>query len=397
MGLPAGKPLHARDRDAARRSDDPRQTARKHARPRRGHVTRLIAAQIAALFALLIGVAPLHAEPLRLVLWNVELQRSGPGLLLRDIAGGREEQVAAIVAVLARLDADIVVLTNLDHDPGLHALSALEQRLRQAGRPYPHLFAPRPNSGQPTGIDIDGDGQSHGPDDAQGWGRFPGQGGTAVLSRLPLLADRAQDYSAFLWADLPQANLPPGMDPGLAAIQRLSSHSHLVLPVRLPGDRPLSLMIWHATPPVFDGPEDRNGRRNADEAAFWHHLLEGRIGVAPPDPPFVLLGTANLDPLDGDGDPAALRGLLLHPALADPAPRGTHGRREAGHLGDPALDTALFPETGGLRVDYLLPSRDLRIIDSGILWPPTADPLTPTLQAASRHYPIWLDVSPAPP
>ena len=331
------------------------------------------------------------------MLWNAELQRNGPGLLLRDIVGGRDPQVAAVVDVLVRLDADIVVLTNLDHDPALQALSALEQRLRQAGRPYPHLYAPRPNSGQPTGFDIDGDGRKSGPEDAQSWGRFPGQGGTAVLSRLPLLRDRAQDFSAFLWADLPQANLPPGMDPGLTAIQRLPSHSHVVLPVLLPGDRPLSLMVWHASPPVFDGAEDRNGRRNADEAAFWHHFLDGRIAAPPPAPPFVLLGTANLDPVDGDGDPVALQALLHHPALARLVPRGTHGRQEPGHLGDPAHDTALFAETGGLRVEYLLPSRDLRIMDSGVLWPPAPDPLTPTLEAASRHYPIWLDFSPAPP
>ena len=332
------------------------------------------------------------------MLWNVELQRSGPGLLLRDIARGDDPQIAAVVAVLARLDADIVVLTNLDHDPALHALSALEDRVRQAGHPYPHLYAPRPNSGQPTGFDVDGDGQTHRPVDAQSWGRFPGQGGMAVLSRLPLQAGAAQDFTGFLWADLPLANLPPGMDPGLAAIQRLPSHSHVILPVLLPGNRPLSLMIWHASPPVFDGADDRNGRRNADEAAFWRHLLEGRLPLPPPNPPFILMGSANLDPMDGDGRPESLQALLHHPALADPAPRGTHARQEPGHRGDPAQDTALFPETGGLRLEYVLPSRDLRVTGSGVLWPPAADPLTATLQAASRHYPVWLDVSlPSPP
>lgn len=327
------------------------------------------------------------------MLWNVDLQRNGPGLLLRDIAGGTDPQVAAIVTILHRLDADVLVLTNVDHDPALHALSALAQRLQQAGRPYPHLHAPRPNSGQPTGLDVDADGRLNEADDAQGWGRFPGQGGTAILSRLPLQPDQAQDFSTFLWVDLPEANLPPGFDPGLAAIQRLSSHSHLVLPVELPGGNLLSLMIWHATPPVFDGPEDRNGRRNADEAAFWRHYLDGRLPARPPAGPFLLLGTANLDPLDGDGAPAELNALLNHPALSDLAPRGTHGRQEPDHAGDPALDTAWFDGTGGLRVEYVLPSRDLRIIDKGILWPPAPDPLTPVLKAASRHYPLWIDLS----
>jgi len=333
------------------------------------------------------------AENLRLALWNVGLERRGPGLLLRDIEGGKDAQVAAVLDVLAGLDADIIVLTGVDHDPGLHALAALALRLQQAGRPYPHRFSPRPNSGQPTGFDVDGDGRLNEPEDAQGWGRFPGAGGMAILSRLPLLDDQAQDFAPFLWRDLPQANLPPDTDPGLVAIQRLPSHNHLILPVLLPDGRKLPLMIWHATPPVFDGTEDTNGRRNADEAAFWLHLLENGLAVPPPTPPFILLGDANLDPEDGDGRADALRALLNHPALTDPAPRGSHGRTEPAHDGDPALDTAIYADLGGLRLDYLLPSRDITIKDSGVLWPPDDDPLAATLATASHHYPVWIDLS----
>lgn len=334
-----------------------------------------------------------RSEPLRIVLWNVGLERRGPGLLLRDIEAGKDAQIAAILAVLARLDADILVLTGVDHDPGLHALSALALRLQAAGHPYPHHYAPRPNAGQPTGFDVDGDGRLNEPEDAQGWGRFPGAGGTAILSRLPLLTEQVQDFSGLLWRALPQANLPPDMDPGLAEVQRLSSHSHLILPVLLPGGARLSLLIWHATPPAFDGPEDRNGRRNADEAGFWLHLLNGRLAIPPPAPPFILLGDANLDPNDGDGRPDPLRALLNHPALTDPAPRGTHGRTEPAHRGDPALDTAIYTDLGGLRLDYLLPSSDLVIHASGVLWPPDDDPFAATLATASHHYPVWIDLS----
>ena len=37
----------------------------------------------------------------------------------------------------------------------------------------------------------------------------------------------------------------------------------------------LHLLAHHPTPPVFDGPEDRNGRRNHDEAALWTAWLDG--------------------------------------------------------------------------------------------------------------------------
>ena len=40
--------------------------------------------------------------------------------------------------------------------------------------------------------------------------------------------------------------------------------------------RPLHLLISHPTPPAFDGPEDRNGRRNHDEIRFWSDYLTPR-------------------------------------------------------------------------------------------------------------------------
>lgn len=387
MGFLPRKPLHARHRDAAGGADDPRQAPRQRGARGRWRAAGLIVA------SLVLGTArPSAAETLRLATWNIGLERPGPGLLLQDIEAGTDPDITAAITVMVRLDADILVLTGMDYDPALLALRALSRRLADHGLDYPHLHAPRPNSGQPTGHDIDGNGRRSDPADAQGWGRFPGAGGTAILSRWPLLTDRATDHGAFLWRDLP-GNLMPPTDPALAAVQRLSSHSHLSLPVALPGGGTLTLLIWHATPPVFDGPEDRNGRRNHDEAAFWLRLLDGALPIAPPVAPFVLIGDANLDPADGDGRTAALLALLAHPMLQDPAPRGSHDRAEPAHRGDPALDTVLYPSLGGLRLDYILPSRDFAIHGAGVLWPPPDDPFATILAAASRHYPVWLDVS----
>lgn len=330
---------------------------------------------------------------MRIATWNVDLERDGPGLLLRDIDRGTDPQVAAIRRVIATLDADILVLTGFDHDPGLHALTALAGQLAADGHPYPHRFALNGNNGLPTGFDVDGDGRTLEPEDAMGWGRFPGAGGSAILSRLPIQIAEARDFAPFLWRDLPQALIPPGTDPGLAAVQRLSSHGHWQVPVTLPDGHRLDLLIWHATPPVFDGPEDRNGRRNHDESAFWLHLLDGRLPFPAPQAPFVLAGTANLDPQDGDGRPDALRALLAHPALQDPRPRGDHGRIDPGHDGDPALDTALYDRLGGLRLAYLLPSADLAVTGAGVLWPRTDDPVAALLAVASHHRPVWIDIN----
>lgn len=337
--------------------------------------------------------APAAAEPLRLATWNPELTRAGPGLLLRDILSGDDPQVTAVVAVIAALDADVLLLTGVDWDHAQVALAALSDRLAAAGAPYPHRLALRPNTGMATGLDLNGDGRTGTPDDAQGWGRFAGSGGMALLSRLPL--DAPADLSTLLWRDLPGA-IPPPMPPGVAAVQRLPTTGHWIVPVTLPGGTRLTLLAFHAAPPVFDGPEDRNGRRNHDEAALWSRLLDGALPIPAPAPPFAVLGQPNLDPVDGEGRHDALRTLLADPRLQDPAPRGTHGRaQQPGQSGDPAQDTALFPPPGpgGLRLSIVLPSADLTIAASGVLWPADTDPLAATLAQAGRHRPVWVDVS----
>lgn len=334
---------------------------------------------------------PAEAETFRMAVWNVELTRQGPGLLLRDIRSGNDPQVEAVAAGLVALEATAILLTSFDYDRDRRALGALADRLAAAGLPYPHRFALRPNTGTATGLDLDGDGRSGGPRDAQGWGRFAGEGGMAILSRLPVDEGAVLDHSTRLWRDLPGA-IPPPMPSEVAEVQRLSTTGHWEVPLILPDGRRLTLLAFHASPPVFDGPEDRNGRRNHDEAAFWLHRLAGAFGP-PPAAPFILLGTSNLDPADGEGRREAIAALLAHPALQDPAPRGSSGRVEPGHTGDPALDTALFdPRPGGLRVEVLLPSADLAVAGAGILWPPDSDPMAATWATASRHRPVWTDL-----
>ncbi len=329
---------------------------------------------------------------MRIATWNSDLTREGPGILARDIAGGTDPQVLAALQVIVALDADVLLLTSVDYDRGLVALGLLADQLAQMGKPYPHRFAFRPNTGMQTGLDLDANGKSGQPEDAQGWGRFAGEGGMAILSRLPLDEGAAQDHSAFLWADMPGNLIPVETLPEVRAIQRLSTTGHWDVPV-LTASGPLHLLAFHATPPVFDGPEDRNGRRNHDEGAFWRHYLDGALPMPPPDAPFVLLGDANLDPVDGDGITAGIKALLAHPALQDPLPKGSAPRAEPSHAGDAALDTALYPDIGGLRLEYVLPSAGLSVAGAGVLWPPDSDPLTASLATASRHFPVWVDIT----
>ena len=149
-------------------------------------MTRTTISDLTRLLApVLLAASPACGETLRIATWNVGLDRSGPGLLVRDLAEGTDPQAAAVVRVLVALDADVILLTSVDYDRGGVALRLLADRLAAAGMDYPHRFAVRPNTGMQTGFDIDGNGRPGDARDAQGFGLFSGNAGMAVLSRLP--------------------------------------------------------------------------------------------------------------------------------------------------------------------------------------------------------------------
>lgn len=312
------------------------------------------------------------AETLRIATYHAPFSAKGPALLLRDLLRAPDAFADRLSPVLSARP-DVLVLTDIDYDGDLAALTALRDVLATGGLDYPHLFAPVPNTGMPTGLDIDGDGRTNGARDAQGYGRFPGDGGLAVLSRVRIRTDEVSDLSDVLWRDVPESRIAP--DDPATGVQRLSTAGHWRVPLDT-SPRVLNLMMFAATPPVFDGPEDRNGRRNADEVAAWSHVLDGRLGDPVPDP-FVIAGLANLDPDRGEGLRDVMRNLLLHTRLQDPQPQGPFGAATADWE---------EPSPGRLRVSYVLPSADLTVTGSAVEWADNGSP----------HKLVWVDVSLTP-
>lgn len=323
--------------------------------------------------------------------------------MLRDILKGDDPEVIATLKLLAEAAPDVVLLAGVDHDARGAAAGALVRALSDEGLHLPHHFAPRPNSGRPSGLDLDGNGRFGEGRDSLGYGRFSGAGGLLLLSRYPIDAGSVQDFTALLWRDLPGAVLPARPDgtpfyPETAqAVLPLSTTGHWSVTLRIDG-APLTVMASYATPPVFDGPEDANGLRNRDELRLWALHLDGALG-RPPAEPFVLLLAANLDPDDGDGRGAAMAEFLSRPDLTDPRPASAGGVAAAspGHRGDPALDTADWPEgdggPGNLRVDYVLPSADLTVAGAGVLWPAPDDPAAALLEQTGAHRLVWVDIA----
>ncbi len=336
---------------------------------------------------------------MRIATFAAPFSREGPGLALRDMRSAEDTQIIAAIAVIARMRPDILVLTDIDHDAGGATLGAVAELLAQSGLDLPHRFSLLPNSGMATGLDMDGNGRLGEATDAMGFGQFAGQGGLAVLSRWPIDTGGVLDFTPLLWRDLPGARLPARAEEPFPSAEahdtwRLSSSSHWMVPVLAP-DGPLNLMVWSATPPVFDGPEDANGLRARDELRLWQVLMDGGLGPVP-EGPFVIAGNSNLDPADGDGDRAAMAAFLADPRWQDPAPRSDGGlaSADAGQTGNPGLDTADWPDgaPGNLRVSYLLPSTDWNVTGAGVFWPAPDEPDAALVAAAGAHRLVWVDL-----
>ena len=278
----------------------------------------------------------------------------------------REDEVEALITVISEISPDILALQDMDYDGNGLALAALAEALG-----YPHHLTLRPNAGLLTGLDLDGDGRTDGPRDAHGYGRFSGQGGMALLSRYPL--GTVQDFSDMLWHDLPGNSAAQVTPESALPVLRLHTVGAWNVEVLTP-DGPFHALMSHATAPVFDGPEDRNGLRNADELRFWQLYLDD----TPPEA-FAYMGTLNVDPQRGEGIRDPLLDLLAHPAVQNPVPEG------------PTADWD-DPTPGDLRVDYLLPARSLSVLDAGIFWP-TEGPLADAVEAAGAHRVVWVDVA----
>jgi hypothetical protein len=59
---------------------------------------------------------------------------------------------------------------------------------------YQYYYNAPSNTGIPSGFDLNNDGSVGGPDDAFGFGFFPGQYGFVVLSKYPIAMDDARTF-----------------------------------------------------------------------------------------------------------------------------------------------------------------------------------------------------------
>jgi hypothetical protein len=369
------------------------------------------------------------AKDVRFATFNASLNRFNEGDLVSDLSLPGNAQAATVAEIIQRARPEVLLINEFDYDAGGVAADLFQQNYLSVSQngaepiEYPYHYVAPSNTGIPSGYDLNNNGAVGGPDDAFGFGFFPGQFGMAVYSMHPILFDEVRTFQNFLWKDMPGARLPvnpdgtPWYSPEELDVFRLSSKSHWDVPIQI-GKEVVHFLVSHPTPPVFDGPEDRNGTRNADEIRFWADYIEKKSGEYIYDDAgvyggleggarFVIAGDLNSDPFDGDSIPGSAQQLLEHKKVntkVTPSSEGAveqaalQGGANAGHIGDPRYDTADFADTspGNLRADYVLPSKNMKILDAAVFWPLQSDPLFPLVGTfpfpSSDHRLVWVDV-----
>jgi 3-phytase len=413
---------------------------------------------IAAIAVLVLVTAAATAAPpqsdVRFATFNASLNRPQPApaadsltvqLSNPNVNDQYRNQAKNVTEVVQRLRPDVLLINefdplgNADGNPGPEELfrDNFLHVSQNGAEPidYPYTFIAPSNTGVATGKDLNNFGgvvttpgaPGYG-DDSFGFGAFPGQFGMVVYSKHPIDYESIRTFRLFKWKDMPGNLIPtPFYSPDEVDILRLSSKSHWDVPIEI-GGKTVHFLVSHPTPPVFDGPEDRNGRRNHDEIRFWADYIspgksdyiyddEGAHGGLKPGELFVIAGDQNSDPLDGDSIPGSVQQLTEHPLVSSkltPESAGAveaaalQGGANATHRSDPRFDTADFADgaPGNLRADYVLPRKTLQLVDAGVFWPLQSNPLfrlTGVFSFASwglvggfptsDHRSVWIDVT----
>jgi hypothetical protein len=372
---------------------------------------------------------PAAPPTLRVATYNTSLYDDADGGLVRRLEAG-DEGARKIAAVLQQVRPDLVLLNEFDYDPegraaDLFQRQYLEQPQAGGGEPlrYPYRYLAEVNTGVPSGLDLDnngevgGEGRARG-NDAWGYGLHPGQYGMLVLSMHPIDAAQVRSFRLLRWADMPGARRP--VDPATGQPWhkdevwrqlRLSSKSHWDLPVRTPLGT-VHFLVSHPTPPVFDGRRTATARATPTRSGCGRNTSRRANTVA----------VRRRRPLRRPRPGRALRhrrrpqqrsGRWRRPQRSHPRPArtsagaahahadldrwcgkgqrircsGAAASRRAG-----ARDRRFRPRSGAMRLDYVLPSTGFALRGSGVFWPASDDPAA-AIADGSDHHLVWVELA----
>ena len=364
------------------------------------------------------------SETIRFASFNISFYRSKAGELKQELSDGTSAKPKKIAEIIQRVRPDVILLNEFDYDAAGKGIDGFQTNylgISQNGNlpiHYRYTFSDAVNTGVDSKQDLDSDGSKNTANDAFGFGKFPGQYGMVVLSKFKISKTKIRTFRNFLWKDMPSRLVPrnndqqPFYSPEVMELFRLSSKSHWDIPIRTQG-KTIHFLVAHPTPPVFDGSEDRNGCRNHDEIKFFSDYVtegmskyiyddNGQKGGLSPTELFVIAGDMNADENDGDSTDNAASLLTNNRRINNSNPpkssggkyySQTQGGVNLKQKGNAEFDTSDFGDSnvGNLRLDYCLPSANLKMKSSGVFWPKPNESGA-NLIDATDHRLVWLDL-----
>lgn len=303
------------------------------------------------------------------------------------------------------------------------------------------------NTGKASGFDLDRNGKktdTH--NDAWGFGEYHGQYAFAIFSQFEIDESNVRTFQNFKWKDMPgEKNIsivdckspktgknicPAGMKEGDAWYSKeaweqipLSSKNHVDVPLLIPtatGNEIIHFLVSHPAPPVFNNVANHNYEHNRAELKFWNDYInsetyfyddKGKRGGLTAGSKFVIAGDMNADALKGDGDRRMIADLLkshyvnTSATIGDNTPTSKGGPEcfDLGHCKAANKDT-LYPEAitsvSGLRLDYVIPSANITVKNSGVFFPASNEEgyhlvfdkeLGASKGVTSDHRMVWVD------
>lgn len=344
-----------------------------------------------------------------------------PSSTLANALQENNSQIKNIAEIIQRVNPDVILLNEFDfsdnnqeskHTALKHFLKNYVAKSQQGQTPqqYPYFYQGPVNTGVNSGFDLDGNGISGQlPGDGFGFGYFPGHFGMAILSKYPIESEKIRTFQHFKWSDMPNALQPIDVKTNKSWFKDnawqslpLSSKSHWDIPIKV-NDTTVHVLASHPTPPVFDGPEDRNGKRNHDEIRFWHDYIsdknnhyiyddKGQKGGIAKQASFIILGDLNASNVDGDAINTGIDALLNHEKINDVMPKSAGATKHTQDNINAQHHTAFWR----MRADYVLPSKlGFKLVNSGVFWPLDNEPtyrLIKDRKASSDHRLVWVEL-----
>jgi len=344
---------------------------------------------------------------------------------LQQALNNNHQQIKNIAEIIQRINPDIILLNEFDRTSKNHQeIKTFIQKYlnvsqnEQTPINFPYYFQGSVNTGVKTPFDLNHNSiEGEVPQDTYGFGYFPGHYGMALLSKHPIDTSHIRTFQLFKWRDMPNALEPfnPETKQSYYSAKawngfRLSSKSHWDIPVKI-NNNVIHILASHPTPPVFDGSEDRNGKRNHDEIRFWYDYITPNKGTYIYDDNdkfgglaqnnlnhnsqqrFIILGDQNASNIEGDAIHSGINLLLTSKLIQDANPKSLGAKAQSKNNINGEHHTASW----GMRADYILPSTfGLNIFQSGVFWPTMNDKtfrLIKDRAASSDHRLVWMDLN----